>query len=296
MGKLLFNIFALPLMYLIAWLPFSVISAISYGMYLLVFYVTGYRKKVVYENLRRSFPEKNELEIRVIAKQFYLHFCDTIFETIKVLTISKENFKAHCYFTPKATALFHRFENEKKGFICVLGHCGNWEWTSIGHQVYFNVLLTGIYHPLSNPSADKLILKLRTRFGGNMVPMKNTFREILDQRKKGIVSNLGLISDQTPPPESAIWITFLNQDTPVFSGTEKIAKKFGYPVIFISMKKEKRHHYAIDGDLLTDKAASLPDGLITEMHTRMLEQKIREQPYTWLWSHRRWKHKRPANI
>lgn len=294
MGKWLFNIFVLPLVYFISILPFWILYGISDVFYVLVYHIIGYRKKVVFDNLRRSFPEKPEAEIRQIAAKFYRHFCDTIFETLKVLTISRRNFKKHCYFTPKATEIFHHYEHEKRGFICVLGHCGNWEWTLIGHEIYFKVLMTGIYHPLSNRQADALIYKLRSRFGGNLVPMRDTIREILDQKKKGIVSNLGLIADQTPPPEGAYWTTFLNQDTPVFYGTEKIAKKFGYPVVFITMRKLKRGLYEIDGDVLTDKPAEFPDGVISEMHTRMLEQRIREQPHTWLWSHRRWKHKRPA--
>jgi len=294
LASALFKIFVLPLLYFISILPFWVMFRISDLFYVLVYYGIGYRKKVVIENLQRSFPEKSKEEILLIARQFYRHFCDTIFETIKVLTISEKRFKKHCYFTEEATRIFHHYENEKRSLVCVLGHCGNWEWTLISHEVYFNVLLTGIYHPLSSSSADKLIYRIRTRFGGKLVPMKNTIRELVDQKKKGIVSNIGLISDQTPPPENAYWTTFLNQDTPVFYGTEKIAKKFNLPVVFVSMKKLKRGFYEIGAELLAENTASLPDGAITELHTQTLEKKIREQPYTWLWTHRRWKHKRPV--
>lgn len=292
MGKGLFKIFILPLLYSFSVLPFWILFRISDFFYVLVYYVFGYRKKVVIENLQKSFPEKSEAEINKIARQFYSHFCDTIFETLKTITISKSSFKKHLSFTQQAVAIFDHYEKEKRGFICVLGHSGNWEWNAIGHEVYFNVPLTGVYHPLSNKAVDELIYKMRTRFGGNMVAMKNTYREIIAQKKNGIVSNLGLISDQTPPPESAYWTTFLNQDTPVFYGTEKIAKKFNYPVVFMHMKKISRGRYIIDGELLTDAPAELADGVITEMHTQLLEKKIREQPYAWLWSHRRWKHKR----
>jgi len=288
----LLKIVVVPLLYFISILPFWLLFGISDVFYVLVYYVIGYRKKVVTQNLQRSFPEKNEKEIKQITRQFYRHFCDTIFETLKVLTISKESFKKHCHFTPKALELIHRFEKQNRAFVGVLGHCGNWEWTSIAHQVYCKVILTGIYHPLSNDVFDKLIFRLRSRFGGNMVTMKDTLREIIAQKKNGIISNLGLISDQTPPPESAYWTTFLHQDTPVFYGTEKIAKKFNYPVIFFSMKKLKRGHYEIDGELLSEHPAELADGVITELHTKLLEQKIREQPFAWLWSHKRWKHKR----
>lgn len=295
MGKFFFNILVRPLVYFISLWPFWLLHLLSDLIFVLVYYVIGYRKKVVLQNLRNSFPEKSERELKTIMRRFYLHFTDTIFETLKVLTVSKAAFKKHCWFTPKATEIFHHYEKEQRSFICVLGHCGNWEWTSIGHQIYFNVLLTGIYHPLSNKQVDKLIFDLRTRFGGNMVPMKNTFREILEQRKKGQVSNLGLIADQTPPPESAYWMTFLNQDTPVFNGTAKIARKFNYPVVFITMRKLGRSKYEIDADVLADQPVDIPEDTITEMHTQALEKRIREQPHTWLWTHRRWKHKRPVS-
>lgn len=294
MKKWLFNIFVLPLIYFISILPFWVLYRLSDVFFVLVYVIIGYRKKVVTENLKNSFPEKSEAEISAIRFNFYRHFCDVIFETLKVLTVSKKGFEKHCYFTENATRIFHSYEHEKLGFICVLGHCGNWEWTSIAHQIYFKVPITGIYHPLSNQQADALVLKLRSRFGGILVPMKNTLRAIAEQKKNKIVANLGLIADQTPPPEGAYWTIFLNQETAVFYGTEKIAKRFNYPVVFISMEKKSRGHYAIDATVIANNPVDFEDGQISEMHTKALEERIRLQPEIWLWSHRRWKHKKPA--
>lgn len=293
MKRWLFNIITKPVLFGISKLPFFILFGISDFFFILVYYIIRYRRKVVSLNLKNSFPEKSENELALIQKKFYKHFCDLILEVLKTLTISKKEFNERCVYSPNAHKIFDHYEKLNKGFICVSSHCGNWEWTSIGHQIYFKTIITGIYHPLSNVFFDKLIYEMRSRFGGNMVPMNLTLREILEQKRKGIVSNLGLIADQTPPAESAYWTTFLNQDTPVFNGVEKIAKKFNYPVVFISMHKLARGKYIVDADVLVDSPANTKEGEISEIHTKFLEQKILEQPEFWLWTHRRWKHKRP---
>lgn len=136
------------------------------------------------------------------------------------------------------------------------------------------------------------MLNLRSRFGGDIVPMSALYKRLLTLKQQGISTTIGLIADQTPPPESAYWTTFLNQDTPVFNGTEKLAKKFDYPVVYLNIKKIKRGYYALSTTVLTEHPKELAEGQISELHTRQLEKNIREQPHTWLWSHRRWKHKR----
>ena len=293
MSKLLFNIFVVPLAYLISILPLWVLHLKSYLLYFFVYYIFGYRKKIVISNLKKSFPEKSEQEIKKISKQFYLHFCDVIFETIKLLTISKEKFKKHFIFDESAIKIFNYFEDKNQSVIGVMGHCGNWEWGAIAYAAYFKHLITGVYHPLSNKNFDALLLKLRSGFGGNITPMKQMYKELLRLRQNNIPTLLGLIADQTPPPESAYWTTFLNQDTPVFNGTEKIAKKFNYPVVYVGMTKVKRGYYVMNAVLITEKPNELPEGMISEKHTRELEKNIIAQPHNWLWSHRRWKHSRP---
>ncbi len=188
------------------------------------------------------------------------------------------------------------FFEKDQSVIGVMGHLGNWEWGAILHQVYFDQLITGVYHPLSNKSFDAFMLKLRGRFGGNIVSMSASYKELLTLRQKNIPTTVGLIADQTPPPESAYWVTFLNQDTPVFVGAEKLAKKFNYPVIYFSVKKIRRGYYQLNAVVITTNPKSLPDGEITRLHTKELEKNIQQQPFSWLWSHRRWKHKKPANI
>jgi KDO2-lipid IV(A) lauroyltransferase len=153
-----------------------------------------------------------------------------------------------------------------------------------------------VYHPLSSKNFDGFMLRLRGRMGGNIVAMNNLLRELVRLRQNKIPTTIGLIADQTPPPESAYWITFLNQDTPVFSGPEKIARKFNYPVVYVSVKKKKRSFYEMDATIITMEPNILEDGVITSLHSQALEKNIREQPYIWLWSHRRWKHKRNETI
>jgi len=249
---------------------------------------------VVINNLRRSFPEKNEDEIKKITKQFYLHFCDVMLETIKLLTISKQTFRKRFVYDERALKVFSYFEEKKQSIIGVMGHCGNWEWGAISYPVYFKHLITGVYHPLSNKNFDKLVLKLRSRFGGNVTPMNRIYKELLTLRQKNIPTLVGLIADQTPPPESAYWTTFLNQDTPVFYGAEKMAKKFNFPVVYVPIKKIRRGYYQMSAIIITETPNELADGVISELHTKELEKNIIAQPYAWLWSHRRWKHKKPA--
>jgi KDO2-lipid IV(A) lauroyltransferase len=291
-----FNIFVIPLLYLHSILPFWFLRFIGSCLFVLVYYIIGYRKKVVFQNLKNSFPEKTEAELYVIQKEFYKHFCDLILETNKLYTISDKTFRKHFSFTENATKTFNSFEEKNQSIILVLGHCGNWEYDFVGYNFYFKQLITGVYHPLSNKNFDKYVFKLRMRFGGNLIPMNGVIRELVKLKSQKTPTTLGLIADQVPPPESAYWTTFLNQDTPVFNGPEKLAKKFNYPVVYVKAIKLKRSHYRLDTKVLTENPTETADGEITEMFLRELENNIKEQPAYWLWSHRRWKHKRPKGM
>jgi KDO2-lipid IV(A) lauroyltransferase len=295
LGKWVFNIVVKPLVFGLSYLPFPVLYGLSNTLFVIVYYMTGYRKNVVTTNLRNSFPEKSASEIKKITRDFYLHFCDVLVETIKLLTISKKEFRRRCKFDGAAIATFEEFFRRKQTIIGVMGHCGNWEWAAIAHQAYFERMITGVYHPLHNQSMDKFMLGLRSRWGGDIVAMTGLYKRLLTLKQQSIDTTIGLIADQTPPPESAYWTDFLNQDTPVFNGTEKLAKKFNYPVVFLNIQKSKRGFYDLSATVLAETPSSLPENQISELHVRHLEENIRQQPYTWLWSHRRWKHRRPAN-
>lgn len=281
---------ALPFVYMVSLLPFPVLYLLSDGIYFLLYYVSGYRKKVVAENLRNAFPDKSEREIENICREFYRYLCDLFLETFKTLTISKSEMVKHCRFHPDTVALFEQLAADKKSAILVMGHKGNWEWAGNTFSILCPQQLYVIYHPLANPHFNGLIYKMRTRFGTRLIAMQDTFRDMLAHRKE--VNVTAFIADQTPHPDSAHWMTFLQQDTPVFKGTEKIAQKMNQPVVYVSVQRIKRGYYTVVAELLFPQPAGTPDGEITVAHTKKLEEDIIAQPATWLWSHRRWKHKR----
>jgi len=170
---------------------------------------------------------------------------------------------------------------------------GNWEWAGHPFSILCRQQLNVLYHPLANKYSDRLMRGMRSRFGTRMIPMKMAFREML--KHKNELTTTVFISDQTPLPEQAYWTTFLNQDTPIFKGTELIAKKMNVPIIYGCVKKVKRGYYQMYAETLVENPAATTDNEISELHTRRLEQDIIAMPESWLWSHRRWKYKRPVS-
>lgn len=282
----------LPFIYLLSLLPFPLLYLFSDLVFFILYRLIGYRKDVVRQNLRNAFPTKNEQEINALCKAFYHHLCDMFLETFKTLTISPATMLRHCSLTPASKALFDKLANEKKSIMLVMGHLGNWEWGGNSFSLVCTQQLYVIYHPLGNKYFDGLMYHMRTRFGTKLIPMKNTFKEMLGNR--GGTNATAFIADQTPRPDNAYWTNFLNQDTPVFKGTEIIASKIGCPLVYVHIKKVRRGYYETHAEMLLEDPTNKPDGYISELHTRRLEQDIIADPVTWLWSHRRWKHKRPA--
>lgn len=248
---------------------------------------------MVDENLLKSFPEKSEIEIKKIRKEFYHYLCDLFLETFKTLTMSRRFSLEHCRFSEQSNILFDEYFEKRKSIILVMGHFGNWEWAGNSFSLARKQQLYVIYHPLTNTHFNKLIVNMRKRFKTKLILMRDTFRDMLHNRKE--ITATVFIADQTPPPENAYWTTFLNQDTPVFRGTEIIAKKLNYPVVYATIRRVKRGYYEIFTETLFENPATTFEGEISEAHTRKLETDIREQPEIWLWSHRRWKHKRPTD-
>jgi KDO2-lipid IV(A) lauroyltransferase len=285
---------ALPFIYLLSLLPFRLLYLLSDVFFLFLYHVVGYRKKVVFQNLKNSFPEKSDAELNAISKSFYRYFCDLFLETFKTLTISRPSMLKHCSMDPAALALFERFAAAGQSLIIVMGHKGNWEWAGNTFSLCCRHQLYVIYHPLSNPPFNKLVVKMRTRFGTKLIVMKDTFRDMVQNRNE--LNATAFIADQAPSPDKAWWMSFLNQDTPVFMGTEKIALKMKYPIVYVSVKKIKRGYYTLTADTLKTPPYVTSEGEITEAHTQRLENDIIEQPETWLWTHRRWKHKRTTNL
>jgi KDO2-lipid IV(A) lauroyltransferase len=196
----------------------------------------------------------------------------------------------HCTIDPEAQELFNQLATEGKNIIIVMGHKGNWEWGGNTFSLCCPYQLYVVHRPLENVYFNQLIHKMRTRFGLRLITMKDTFREMT--KNKTHLNATAFIADQTPSPEKAYWMNFLNQDTPVFLGTEKIAQRMQYPIVYVAVKKIRRGYYTIQASLLKLPPYDRREGEITTAHTKRLEKDIIDQPETWLWSHRRWKHRR----
>ncbi len=285
----IFYYITLPFIYLLSILPFPILYLLSDGMYVILYHIIGYRKAVVLQNLRNSFPEKSDSEIKRLCKDFYHYLCDMFLESFKTLTISKEKMMQHCRLNNQGKAFVDKMAEEKKSLILVIGHLGNWEWSN-AFNLFCKQQLYAIYHPLHNKYFDGLMYKMRSHFGSKLIAMKDTFRQMLANRNE--ITITAFIADQTPHPDNAYWTTFLNQDTPVFRGAELISRKLNYPVAYGSIIRIKRGYYEMTIEMLCPDPSATTDGQITEMHTRRLEQDIISHPQIWLWSHKRWKHKR----
>lgn len=271
-------------------LPLRVLYFISDGIFFLAFYILRYRKEIVMENLRNSFPDKNPSEIHDIAKSFYSHLCDLIVESIYQTGMGEDEIRRRVRYNN--AGIIEKYYKDGKHVAAVLGHYGNWEWMC-GFPLVTNHECIIIYRRLKSKIFDRLMFNLRSRFGGKPVPMKMAIRKILELDKKGVPTITAFMTDQAPPKEKAIyWTNFLNQDTPVYIGAEQLAKKMNMAVVFFKMKKVRRGYYEFDLIPLFDNSGEASDYEITHAHVSMLEKQIIQEPGYWLWSHRRWKIKR----
>jgi len=278
--------------WLLSLLPLKILYLFSDMLYVLVHHVIGYRKKIVRKNLTNSFPEKSLDEIKQIEKGFYHFFCDYIVETIKQFSISKEEMKKRMVISG-VEEMKDRMEKENKTFCFIyLGHFCNWEWiASLPYWVPNDILCAQIYHPLYNKAFDKLFLRIRNKFGGECIPMKETLRRIIELRRAKQKTIIGFISDQAPKWNSIHhFVDFLNQETPVFIGTEKIAKQVDALVYYGDVKRVKRGFYTCEFKPMTEKPVKeIPDWELTDAYAHLLEEMISRHPNFWLWSHNRWK-------
>lgn len=274
-------------------LPFFIHYLISDVMFLLVYYVVRYRRNVVRKNLKNSFPEKSRQELRAIERKFYLHFCDIMVESVKYFSVSPTSIKRHLQF--KGLDLIERSCRNGKSCAVYLGHYGNWEWVS-SLQLWLNPAIgkcVQLYHPLENPVFDKLIGYSRERLGSTNIPMEQSLRHIVKYRKEGIPLVIGFIADQVPLPWNIhYWSNFLNQDTPFFTGSERLARQLDMDVYYMEIQRVSRGHYIAEFHLMTENAKACEEFALTEMYSRSLEKNIQQNPPYWLWSHNRWKRSR----
>lgn len=269
-------------------LPFWFLYGLSDVLFVLNYYLVGYRRQVVLTNLRNSFPEKSEAEIRNIARKFYHYLSDQFVETFKTLTISATELdKRVKLLNPE---VMNQLYDRGQSVVHLLGHHANWEWYAKQLARYTKHQLFFVYKPLSNKGMDQVMIDLRSRFGVMAVPMKAVFKTIETYKERPHASFFG--GDQSPMRHNKyIWLEFMKQETAVYLGAEDIAKQYDGAVVFGKMRRIKRGYYTITLELITDQAAQTAKGEITALHTRALEELLHEQPEYWLWSHRRWKFK-----
>jgi len=280
------------LLWLISLLPFRALYALSDIIFVPIFYVVRYRRKMVWKNLKNSFPEKSDKEIRKIEKEFYHHFCDHFLETVKIPRISVKEIQRR--MTLGNPELMQGLIDQNRNVSVYLGHYGNWEWCA-GFWTHFTQTATpvNVYRKLKNPYFDKYFLRLRSHFGSVNVEKNSVFRTIVKMQKtEGRPILLAFVADQKPSEKNIHYRTnFLNRQTPVLTGAERIARGLDHAVIYLDVSKKKRGFYHANLILITEHAKETPEFKITEIYTRLIEQSILRNPAYWLWTHNRWKHK-----
>lgn len=275
----------------ISLLPFWLLYAFSDFAFLVVYRLIGYRRKVVLGNIKNAFPEKSDQEHLKIEKAFYKHLCDVLVETIKAFSLGEKRLnKRYVHENPE---LITELYKQNKNIIIAGGHYNNWEWLALSADLHLPNKMVALYTPLSNKFFDKKVRQSRGKYGLLLLPTKG-FRDELDKINSGFGLILG--SDQSPRKnQKAYWMTFLNQETGVQFGAEKLANEYDCPVAYALISKLKRGHYKIAYELVCEDPKQVEAGYITQVHTLKLERDIKANPNYWLWSHKRWKHKRPES-
>jgi Kdo2-lipid IVA lauroyltransferase/acyltransferase len=274
-------------------LPLRVQYGFSTLLYFVIYYIAGYRREVVVKNLRNAFPEKTDEEISGISKSYFRHMCDELIEAFQLIHFSGKKLLKHVSF--KNPEVLNVYFERRQSIVAVFGHYGNWEWFGAALPLVVSHKVLAIYRPLKNRYFDKMMISLRSKFGVHLVPTKRVLQEIICFHREGTPIMTLFLGDQGPAKKKIqYWTKFLNQDTPVFLGAEKVSSKLGHAVVYFRVKKVKRGKYEIEFVPLFDNPKETSEYEITEKHLKMLEEDIIQTPDYWLWSHRRWKHKRPV--
>lgn len=280
---------AMAFIFPVSLLPFWALYRVSDGLYLLLYYVVGYRKAVVKGNLERSFPERSPAECKRIEKQFYRHLCDVVVESLKSYTISPEAIRKRIPI--RNPELFDAYANKGQSIIIVTAHYGNWEWAALAQSVFSPFVNYAVYRPLSNPWFDRMVKRNRERFNLELIPQQEVAAKIRHTPDEPEL--IAFLTDQSPSNISkAMWLTFLGEDTAVEPAVERLVRMAKRPVVYGAISKLARGRYEINLVPIHDTPETLEPGELTRLHFAMLEKMIHTAPPYWLWSHRRWKHKR----
>lgn len=293
MKEFLYNIIY-GIFYLVSKLPYRALYVISDIANLVLYHIVRYRRDIVRRNITSAFPEKSLEECISIERGFYKWFCDYFVETVKLMSVSRQELLSRIEFRgiDKIEECFDR------GQTCagILGHYGNWELLSATGLVikkHPEAVIGLIYHPLRSQLFDRLFINMRQSMGGVCVPKKDILRYLVSFRSQNLMNLFGYIADQAPRYRNIhLWLPFLNHDTPVFTGAERIMRKMNNAVFYIDVEHPERGKYIYTFKLMTDKPGEMPEFEITKKFFVMLEQTIRREPRFYLWSHNRWKRTR----
>lgn len=278
---------------LVALLPFWALYGIADIIYVLVYWVVRYRRRLVRDNLAKCFPEKSTTELRRIERQFYRNFADYIVETVKLLHISDRQMEKRMQF--RGIEKLQKLLDDKRSVVAYFAHTGNWEWAPSVTLHCPDAIAAGdamcqIYRPLRNKRFDRLMLKVRSRFGSVSIPKSLALRKLLEYRRAGVTTVTGFMSDQKPSHGDAVHVVdFMGRPTAVITGTETLARRLGMAVVYWDMHKLSRGHYMIDIKVMTDDASQTEPYQLTDSYFALLQQTIRRNPSIWLWTHNRWK-------
>lgn len=289
MQRLLF-IISYPFIFLISKLPFKVLYVLSDVFYLIIYKLIGYRRNVVKNNIQIAFPEKSEDERIEIEKRFYKHFCDLIFETIKTYSISKKELVNRFKITNPD--VITKLENKGKSVIYMCAHYNNYEW--ILALRFFGMKNTsyGVYKSLKNKSFDKLLKRSRSKFQTYLIDKNYIAKKMAENKLKNKSANYGMIADQSPKRKHAkYWVEFMGQKTPVFTGSELLARRLDIAVVYMKIEKISRGYYKAELQPIALQPKKTQEGDVTKSYFQKLENQILEKPEYYLWSHKRWKHK-----
>lgn len=291
MNWILYHIIVRPISFLPLWISYRFADL----FYVLLVTIIPYRKKVITQNLERSFPHKSKSEIAKIRRSFYRHFADMLIEGIKNFSISEKELLKR--FRVRNPELMKELYDEGKSVLLVSAHYMNWEWMITGQALLFPHQAVGIGMPLSSGFWDKKINELRSRYGMHVIHSK-IVKETFDNYNKHEIPTATLtLSDQSPgDSRKSYWMNFLNQPTAVLFGAEQLANTYDQAVVFYLPKRIKRGYYELELELITKEPRTLSWGELTERHTKLLEQRINEEPGPWLWSHKRWKRSIPIDL
>ena len=279
-----------PFLWIISILPFRLLYVFSDFIYLIVYYIIGYRKKTVRENLALALPHLSSKERLRIEKKSFHHLCDMFLEMIKTMAISEKEIRERFVFTN--LEVYKKLEEKQKSIALMMAHYASYEW-AISMNFYVNFEAYGIYKKINNPYFDKLVRTIRLKFKANLITTKETIPTIIENNKWDKLSTYGFASDQTPRLDATFhWQKFLRHTVPVHTGAEMLSKKYDMSVIFLKVKKVSRGHYEATFEILSENTTKVPNYEITDQFLKLVEQQILEAPEFYLWTHKRWKHRK----